>query len=61
MATTTRTTTRDGFDLVLTRERDGWTASIYRAGRQIPLRRRLVADEAAADRWFADFLRGPAK
>jgi hypothetical protein len=54
MTTTTerREVSRDGFDLVMTRERDGWTCSLYRAGGQVPLARGLVAGDVEARRWF---------
>lgn len=51
--TETKETTRDGFDLVMVRERDGWMCSLYRTGKQVPLHRTLVADEAKAEAWFA--------
>lgn len=56
MTTTTHETTRDGYDLVMTSERDGWTASIYRTGKQVPLRRTMVATEEKARAWFGRFL-----
>lgn len=48
----TREETRSGYDLVMTPERDGWMCSVYRTGKQIPLHRTMVKDEAAAAVWF---------
>lgn len=61
MATQTKETTRDGYDLVLTSERDEWTASIYRTGKKVPLKRTMVATEEKAQAWFARFLQTAAR
>lgn len=50
--TVTREETRGGFDLVMVPDRGEWLCSLYRRGGQIPLSRKLVADEAKAEEWF---------
>lgn len=59
--TTTRETTRDGFDMVMVRECGEWLCSLYRAGGQVPLSRKLVADETKAEKWFASQMKRWAK
>ncbi len=56
--TETKETTRDGFDLVMVRECDGWVCSIYRTGKQVPLRRKFVTDEVKAEKWFNTQIKG---
>lgn len=51
--TETRETTRDGYDLIMTREREGWMCSVYRTGKSIPLARRLIpGNEERAAKWL---------
>ncbi len=55
MTTATQTTTisRDGFDMVLFPEQDGFTCTVYRTGSDRPLVRKLVADAVKAEKWFS--------
>jgi hypothetical protein len=53
---TNKTITRQGYDLVLMPERDGFTCRVYREGKNAPLSCTMADDEAEAVAWFERFL-----